>query len=57
MMELIKSTHAKLIGPWWEPDIHDIFFDIDLNEEIVWYLIDFDSSLWYIWDCLYLLLS
>ena len=44
-MELIESTHAKLIGPWWEPDIHDIFFDIDSNEEIVRYLIDFDSFL------------
>ena len=26
-------------------DIHDIFFDIDSNEEIVRYLIDFDSFL------------
>ena len=31
-MELVESTHAKLIGPRWEPDIFGIVFDIDLSE-------------------------
>ena len=47
IIESIESTHTKLIGPWWKPDIHDIFLDIDSNEEIVRYLIDFDYFLWY----------
>ena len=27
----------------------DIFFDIGSNKVFVWYLIDFDSLLWYMW--------
>ena len=57
-MGLIELTHAKVIWasvgaqhPW------SFFFNNDSKNKIVWYLIDFNFSMWYIWDCLYLLSS
>ena len=48
-MEFIELTHAKLIWALVGLDILNIFFDNGSNEVFVWYLIDFDLFLWYMW--------
>lgn len=41
IVEFIERIHAKLIGSWWGPNIHDIF-DINFNDIIAWCLIGID---------------
>ena len=31
-MDFVGLIHAKSIGLWWGPNIHDIFFKNDLSE-------------------------
>ena len=47
-MELIC---VKSIGPWWEPNIHDIFFESNSSELLDWYCL---ILIGFVWNILHL---